>query len=123
MCPQARGIDLLGSPANMSLSRQVERLREIGFEKAFSRDVRQIRKKDIGTDEWQRYVPCVHSNIGATYISIAYFWNHNSLTQLEMLDEIEELDLLLSHYSITWGYTNVQQQGVDGIELAMTLDR
>ena len=25
------------------------------------------------------------------------------ISQLEMLDEIEELDLVLAHYAITWG--------------------
>ena len=33
------------------------------------------------------------------------------LSKLEMLDEIEELDLLLSHYSVTWAYT--QPDGMD----------
>ena len=27
-----------------------------------------------------------------------------SISELELLDEIEELDLVLEHYAVTWGY-------------------
>ena len=27
----------------------------------------------------------------------------NSISSLEMLDEVEELDLVLAHYAVTWG--------------------
>lgn len=36
--------------------------------------------------------------IPATYLTK----NIGRISQLEMLDEIEELDLVLSHYAITW---------------------
>lgn len=39
---------------------------------------------------------------------IHLWWNvcqliHGRISHLELLDEIEELDLLLEHYAVTWG--------------------
>jgi hypothetical protein len=36
-----------------------------------------------------------------------------SISRLEHLDEIEELELVLAHYSITWGYSNRIGSGAD----------
>jgi len=30
------------------------------------------------------------------------------IAQLEMLDEVEELDLVLAHYAVSWGSNNEQ---------------
>ena len=35
--------------------------------------------------------------------ALSFLHSSRRISQLEMLDEIEELELVLAHYAITWG--------------------
>ncbi|KAK9899744.1 leucine carboxyl methyltransferase [Cystobasidium minutum MCA 4210] len=93
---QARGIKLLGVETNTTLQSVTERLQATGFRDADIRDVCKIRKEDLSKEEMER------------------------LSRLEGLDEVEELDLLLSHYAIAWGFVQ-GTNGQLGKEFRMTL--
>lgn len=68
------------------------------FTAAQARTLRSIRKYAINSDELERYV----------HLHRILRWmpgsRYSRISQLEMLDEVEELDLVLEHYAITWGY-------------------
>jgi len=92
---KSRSLTLHGLPASSSLSVQTDRLQKCGFQHAFARTVREIRKADVPASETER------------------------ISKLEFLDEIEELDLLLSHYSVAWAYSQpVTGEVFDGINLS-----
>jgi [phosphatase 2A protein]-leucine-carboxy methyltransferase len=60
--------------------------------------LRDIRKHHTDSTELERYgVPLWLS-------SFAMINQVIRISKIEMLDEIEELDLVLEHYAVTWGF-------------------
>ncbi|KAH7103760.1 leucine carboxyl methyltransferase [Auriculariales sp. MPI-PUGE-AT-0066] len=76
---QARNVTLPGVDAYPTLTAQAERFTVNGFTASSSLTLRTIRSHYISSEERER------------------------IAKLEMLDEIEELDLVLQHYAISWG--------------------
>jgi len=76
---QCRGVSLPGAEAYPDLASLPRRFLDLGFSAAQALTLREIRSKYIGPQQLQR------------------------LSQLEMLDEVEELELVLDHYAISWG--------------------
>jgi hypothetical protein len=74
----------------------ISRLQQIGFTHVAARDVCKIRKEDLPGPQMER------------------------LSRLEGLDEVEELDLLLSHYAIAWGHIQLGQNNL-GPAFSMSL--
>ncbi|CAE6491056.1 unnamed protein product [Rhizoctonia solani] len=79
---KARHIELPGVDAFPSLNSQLSRYTSNGFSHSKGRTLKSIRRENIPVSELQR------------------------ISRLEHLDEIEELELVLEHYSITWGYSD-----------------
>ena len=76
---QSRGVSLPGAEPHPDLASLSRRFLELGFTTAQAVTLREIRRRYIDSRELQR------------------------LSQLEMLDEVEELELVLDHYAISWG--------------------
>lgn len=76
---QSRGVSLPGAEPHPDLDSLSHRFRDLGFTTAQAVTLREIRRRYIEPRELQR------------------------LSQLEMLDEVEELELVLDHYAISWG--------------------
>ncbi|KAG8732448.1 carboxy methyl transferase for protein phosphatase 2A [Ceratobasidium sp. 423] len=79
---KARHIELPGVDAFPTLDSQVSRYTNNGFSHSNGRTLKSIRRENIPVSELQR------------------------ISRLEHLDEIEELELVLEHYAITWGYSD-----------------
>ncbi|ELU36757.1 leucine carboxyl methyltransferase [Rhizoctonia solani AG-1 IA] len=79
---KARHIELPGVDAFPTLNSQLSRYTSNGFSHSKGRTLKSIRRENIPVSELQR------------------------ISRLEHLDEIEELELVLEHYSITWGYSD-----------------
>ncbi|KAG9126168.1 carboxy methyl transferase for protein phosphatase 2A [Ceratobasidium sp. 392] len=79
---KARQIDLPGVDAFPTLDSQVVRFSSNGLPIVKGRTLQDIRRENIPDSELQR------------------------ISRLEHLDEIEELELVLAHYAITWGYSD-----------------
>ncbi|KAG8713530.1 carboxy methyl transferase for protein phosphatase 2A [Ceratobasidium sp. 394] len=79
---KARHIDLPGADAFPTLDSQMARFSDNGLPNSKSRTLKDIRRENIPDSELQR------------------------ISRLEHLDEIEELELVLAHYAITWGYSD-----------------
>lgn len=76
---KSRGVTLPGAEAHPDIASLSRRFLDRGFTSARALTLREIRSAYIGPEERQR------------------------LSQLEMLDEVEELELVLDHYAISWG--------------------
>lgn len=76
---QSRSLSLPGAEPYPDLASLSRRFLDLGFTTAQAVTLREIRLRYIGSRELQR------------------------LSQLEMLDEVEELELVLDHYAISWG--------------------
>jgi [phosphatase 2A protein]-leucine-carboxy methyltransferase len=76
---QSRGVSLPGAEPHPDLNSLSRRFLDVGFTTAQAVTLREIRRRYIEPQELQR------------------------LSQLEMLDEVEELELVLDHYAISWG--------------------
>lgn len=76
---QSRGVSLPGAEPYLDLASLSRRFLDLGFTTAQAVTLREIRRRYIDSRELQR------------------------LSQLEMLDEVEELELVLDHYAISWG--------------------
>jgi len=76
---QSRNISLPGAAPYSSVSSLPSRFFDHGFTNANAVTLRQFRRSYIDPAELER------------------------IAQLEMLDEIEELELVLEHYAVTWG--------------------
>ncbi|EJD07963.1 leucine carboxyl methyltransferase [Fomitiporia mediterranea MF3/22] len=74
-----RNVDLPGAESYTSFESLPRRFTEHGYKLSKARTLKDIRYTCLPADRVQ------------------------STMQLEMLDEIEELDLVLAHYAITWG--------------------
>ncbi|CAE6538136.1 unnamed protein product, partial [Rhizoctonia solani] len=92
---KARHIELPGVDAFPTLDSQISRYTSNGLSHSKGRTLKSIRRENIPASELQR------------------------ISRLEHLDEIEELELVLEHYAITWGYSN---QTVDEERLRGPLD-
>ncbi|KAG9124774.1 carboxy methyl transferase for protein phosphatase 2A, partial [Ceratobasidium sp. 392] len=79
---KARQIDLPGVDTFPTLDSQIARFSSNGLPNAQGRTLKNIRRENIPGSELQR------------------------ISRLEHLDEIEELELVLTHYAITWGYAD-----------------
>ncbi|KAG9084222.1 carboxy methyl transferase for protein phosphatase 2A [Ceratobasidium sp. UAMH 11750] len=79
---KARHIDLPGADAFPTLNSQMVRFSDNGLPNSKSRTLKDIRRENIPDSELQR------------------------ISRLEHLDEIEELELVLAHYAITWGHSD-----------------
>jgi len=76
---KSRGVTLPGAEAQPDIASLSNRFLGLGFTSAQALTLREIRSRYIGPEERQQ------------------------LSQLEMLDEVEELELVLDHYAISWG--------------------
>ncbi|KAK7028339.1 leucine carboxyl methyltransferase 1 [Favolaschia claudopus] len=76
---RARNVSLPGAAPYPDMASLPNRFLGIGFTAAHALTLKEIRKSYIGPSELQR------------------------IAQLELVDELEELDLVLEHYAITWG--------------------
>ncbi|KAL8278440.1 hypothetical protein RQP46_009130 [Phenoliferia psychrophenolica] len=88
-----RNLALPGAATTPSLDSLSGRLLTAGFATASSLSIKQIRESVIAPDELAR------------------------VGRIEMIDEVEELNLVLSHYAITWG-----SFGAGGISLGSRND-
>ncbi|KAG8741205.1 carboxy methyl transferase for protein phosphatase 2A [Ceratobasidium sp. 414] len=79
---KARQIDLPGADVFPTLESQMARFSSNGLPNAKGRTLKDIRRENIPASELER------------------------ISRLEHLDEIEELELVLAHYAITWGYSD-----------------
>ncbi|KAL5638261.1 hypothetical protein ACGC1H_005076 [Rhizoctonia solani] len=79
---KARHIELPGVDAFPTLNSQMSRYTNNGFGHSKGRTLKSIRRENIPVSELQR------------------------ISRLEHLDEIEELELVLEHYAISWGYSD-----------------
>lgn len=76
---QSRSLSLPGAEPYPDLASLSRRFLDLGFTTAQAVTLRETRLRYIDSRELQR------------------------LSQLEMLDEVEELELVLDHYAISWG--------------------
>jgi [phosphatase 2A protein]-leucine-carboxy methyltransferase len=76
---KSRGVSLPGVEPYIDLASLSRRFLSLGFSTAQALTLREIRRMYIEPRELQR------------------------IAQLEMLDEVEELELVLDHYAISWG--------------------
>ncbi len=76
---QSRGVSLPGAEPHTDLTSLSRRFLDLGFTTAQALTLREIRRGYVEPRELRR------------------------LAQLEMLDEVEELELVLDHYAISWG--------------------
>ncbi|KAI0691904.1 S-adenosyl-L-methionine-dependent methyltransferase [Cytidiella melzeri] len=76
---KARNVTLPGAEPYPDVASLRTRFTKHGFSASQARTLRDIRRSFISSDELER------------------------ISDLEMLDEVEELDLVLEHYAITWG--------------------
>jgi len=72
-------VSLPGAEPHHDLASLSRRFLDLGFSTAQAVTLREIRRRHVEPRELQR------------------------LSQLEMLDEVEELELMLDHYAISWG--------------------
>ncbi|KAI9605285.1 hypothetical protein H4Q26_003267 [Puccinia striiformis f. sp. tritici PST-130] len=93
-----RGLSLAGFSHNRSLESQIERMQKHGYQEIVSTDMKTLRLGSITSgsnrededDEWKK----------------EWETELNRIRKLEFLDEVEELELILLHYAITWATKN-----------------
>lgn len=77
-----------------------------GFAAASSLSVKQIRESVISPAELERSVLRSFSNVRygtESLLSFLPFLLATRVGKIEMIDEVEELNLVLAHYAVTWG--------------------
>ncbi|CAL1711391.1 unnamed protein product [Somion occarium] len=84
---RARNVDLPGAESYPTFDSLLQRFLRHGFDASHALTLREIRRTYISHQELER------------------------ISQLEMLDEIEELELVLQHYAITWGVKLYERNG------------
>ncbi|KIL68744.1 hypothetical protein M378DRAFT_196171 [Amanita muscaria Koide BX008] len=82
-----RNVTLIGAEPFTTLDSLKKRFHDVGFHFANAITLKEIRKNFIRHEELER------------------------VSQLELLDEVEELDLVLDHYAISWGLVPGQDNG------------
>lgn len=95
---KARHIELPGVDSFPTLGSQTARFSDNGMAQAKARTLKDIRRENIPDSELQR------------------------ISRLEHLDEIEELELVLAHYAITWGYSDCSPTSTQGHESTSGLE-
>ncbi|GAA5965090.1 hypothetical protein JCM3765_004853 [Sporobolomyces pararoseus] len=84
-----RGLSLPGSGETLTLKSLSQRLQSNGFAGfCDSLSIKQIRESIIPQDELER------------------------VNKIEQIDEVEELNLVLDHYAVTWGHVSSTQSSV-----------
>jgi len=76
---QSRCVSLPGAEPHTDIASLSRRFLDVGFTTAQALTLREIRRTYVEPRELRR------------------------IAQLEMLDEVEELELVLDHYAISWG--------------------
>ncbi|GAA5975421.1 hypothetical protein JCM5350_006474 [Sporobolomyces pararoseus] len=88
-----RGLSLPGSGETLTLQSLTQRLRTNGFAGSCdSLSIKQIRESIIPQDELER------------------------VNKIEQIDEVEELNLVLDHYAVTWGHVSSTQSSVIALQ-------
>ena len=110
--PQSRGVALPRADPYPTRASLPPRFLRLGFSAAHALTLREIRADYTPRPELERCAPSpiFHYIYIYIYSSIFIYFlifappdtNAKSLSTLELLDEIEELDLVLAHYAITW---------------------
>lgn len=100
----SRGLILEGFDHNNSVESQINRFKEYKFEEIMSTDMKKLRQSDSTNEEWKQK------------------WDQELLriNRLEFLDEVEELELILQHYAITWAIRagkSITQMSLDNFYL------
>lgn len=110
MCPaQSRQVTLPGAAPYLTFASLPSRFTQHGFTTARALTLRQIRKDYVATSELER---CIGSFSGTRWETPAHA--SDRIAKLEMLDEVEELELVLDHYAITWGVKLPHPPTADG---------
>ncbi|KAH8981122.1 S-adenosyl-L-methionine-dependent methyltransferase, partial [Lactarius hatsudake] len=79
----SHGVSLPSAEAYPDITSLSRRFLDLGFTPAQALTLREIRSRYVGPQELQR------------------------LSRLEMLDKVEELELVLDHYTISWGVSSI----------------
>ena len=85
---QERNVTLVGAEPFITLDALKKRFYDVGFVHADAITLRDIRRWYVDETEVER------------------------VSQLELLDEVEELELVLSHYAVSWGVTGAAGWGL-----------
>lgn len=96
MLLKTRHVSLPGAEPYPTLESLPFRFLNLKFTAALALTLKDIRRNYIDAEELARYaccLICICQNLIDCLLRIS---------KLEMLDEVEELDLVLEHYAITW---------------------
>ena len=85
---QERNVTLVGAVPFTTLDALKGRFHDVGFAHSDAVTLRDIRRRYLDAAEVER------------------------VSQLELLDEVEELELVLSHYAVSWGMTRCVSWGL-----------
>lgn len=72
------------------------RFLQAGFSAARALTLKDIKRSYIKPEELERYISSSHTLVNSPH-------HLPRISSLELLDETEELDLVLSHYGMSWG--------------------
>ncbi|CAH7687950.1 S-adenosyl-L-methionine-dependent methyltransferase [Phakopsora pachyrhizi] len=78
----SRGLTLLGFDNNSTIESQIQRFKSLNFDQIVSQDMKKIRTISDWNIDWRSEL--------------------ERIRRLEFLDEVEELELVLKHYCLTW---------------------
>lgn len=85
---QERNVTLVGAEPFTTLNALKGRFYDVGFAHSDAVTLRDIRRRYLDPGEVER------------------------VSQLELLDEVEELELVLGHYAVSWGVTGCERWGL-----------
>ncbi|GJJ09304.1 hypothetical protein Clacol_003526 [Clathrus columnatus] len=92
---KTRHLTLPGIDAYVTLNDQISRFLHTGFTRGHALSLKTLRYDYVESEEHQRYVRYNFKKREQP--------DDGRLNKLEFLDEVEELDLVLNHYAISWG--------------------
>jgi hypothetical protein len=105
---QARQVALPGAETFPDLAALRARFTGLGFDIAGAVTLHDVRARCIPPAELSRCAICRHpvstEDVGAD-------GSRDRIAKLEMLDELEELQLVLAHYAITWALQFPHERG------------
>ncbi|WAQ84160.1 hypothetical protein PtA15_4A612 [Puccinia triticina] len=93
-----RGLSLAGFDYNCSVDSQIARFRAHGFTEIVSTDMKALRLESAG--------PAAADGQEQDQWSTRWSAELARIRRLEFLDEVEELELILLHYSLSWARRN-----------------
>ena len=96
-CWKSRDVSLPGAEPYPSVASLPRRFLDHNYTESKALTLKQIRKSYIEPQELERY----YSYLQGTALNQSILLTR--ISRLEMLDEVEELELVLEHYAITWG--------------------